>query len=54
MQYEFLKQFPKRMKHVGAYVLLFANSSHKGIWKQNGLQKLDEQMNVIFAVMLNL
>lgn len=54
MQYEFLKQFPKRMKHVGAYVLLFANSSQKGIWKQYGFQKLDEQMNMIFAVMLYL
>lgn len=54
MQYEFLKQFPKRMKHVGAYVLLFANSSQKTIWKQYGFQKLDEQINVIFAVMLYL
>lgn len=52
MQYEFLKQFPKRMKHVGAYVLLFANSSQKTIWKQYGFLKADEQMNVIFAVML--
>ncbi len=54
MQYEFLKQFPKRMKHVGAYVLLFANSSQKTIWKQYGFQKPDEQINVIFAVMLYL
>lgn len=54
MQYEFLKQFPKRMKHVGAYVMLFANSSQKTIWKQYGFQKLDEQVNVIFAVMLYL
>jgi len=52
MQYEFLKQFPKRMKHVGAYVLLFANSSQKTIWKQYGFQKLDEQVNVIFSLML--
>ena len=52
MQYEFLKQFPKRMKHVGAYVLLFANSSQKTIWKQYGFLKPDEQINVIFAVML--
>ncbi|SOY31504.1 hypothetical protein AMURIS_04248 [Acetatifactor muris] len=52
MQYEFLKQFPKRMKHVGAYVLLFANSSQKTIWKQHGFQKPDEQINMIFAVML--
>lgn len=54
MQYEFLKQFPRRMKHVGAYVLLFANSSQKAIWKQYGFSKLDEQINVIFAIMLYL
>lgn len=54
MQYEFLKQFPKRMKHVGAYMLLFMNSSQKTIWKQYGFLKLDEQINVIFAVMLYL
>ena len=54
MQYEFLKQFPKRMKHVGAYVILFANSSQKTIWKQYGFLKLDEQVNVIFALLLYL
>ncbi|HBA48846.1 MAG TPA: hypothetical protein DCZ91_13840 [Lachnospiraceae bacterium] len=52
MQYEFLKQFPKRMKHVGAYMILFANSSQKTIWKQYGFLKPDEQVNVIFSVML--
>ncbi len=52
MQYEFLKQFPKRMKHAGAYMILFANSSQKTIWKQYGFLKLDEQVNMIFAVML--
>ena len=52
MQYEFLKQFPKRMKHVGRYALLFINSSQKMIWKQYGFLKLDEQINVIFSVML--
>lgn len=52
MQYEFLKQFPRRMHHVGRYLLLFANSSQKMIWKQYGFLKLDEQANVIFAVML--
>jgi len=54
MQYEFLKQFPKRMKHVGRYVLLVANSSQRMIWKQYGFIKPDEQINVIFAVMLYL
>lgn len=52
MQYEFLKQFPKRMKYVGRYVLLLSNSSQKAIWKQYGFIKMDEQVNVIFAVLL--
>lgn len=52
MQYEFLKQFPKRMKHVGRYALLFVNSSQKAIWKQYGFLRLDEQVNVIFALLL--
>ena len=52
MQYEFLKQFPKRMKHVGMYALLIQNSMQKQIWKQYGLINLDEQMNMIFSVML--
>ena len=36
MQYEFLKQFPKRMKHVGMYALVLQNSSQKQTWKQYG------------------
>lgn len=52
MQYDFLKQFPKRMKCVGRFVLLIQNSNLKTIWKQCGFMKIDEQINVIFAVML--
>lgn len=52
MQYEFLKQFPKRMKHVGRYALLMQNSSQKTTWKQYGFIKIEEQINLIFAVML--
>ncbi len=52
MQYEFLSQFPRRMKHVGRYVLLLANSSQKTIWKQYGFGSMDEQVNVIFAILL--
>lgn len=52
MQYEFLKQFPKRMKHVGMYGLLLQNSMQKQIWKQYGFLKPDEQINVMFALML--
>ena len=52
MQYEFLKQFPKRMKHVGMYALVLQNSSQKQKWKQYGFLKTDEQINIIFALML--
>lgn len=54
MQYEFLKQFPRRMKNVGLYALLFGNSSQKTTWKQYGFDRMDEQLNMIFAVMLYL
>lgn len=52
MQYEFLKNFPKRMKTVGLYALLLQNSGQKQIWKQFGFLKVDEQLNLVFAVML--
>ncbi len=52
MQYEFLKNFPKRMKTVGLYVMLMQNSSQKQIWKQFGFMRTDEQLNVILSVML--
>lgn len=52
MQYEFLKNFPKRMKHVGLYVVLIQNSIQKTTWKQFGFMRADEQINLIFAVML--
>ena len=40
------------MKNVGLYALIIQNSSQKAIWKQYGFLKLDEQLNVVFAVML--
>lgn len=52
MQYEFLKHFPRRMKHVGMYALLIENSIQKTTWKQYGFVKADEQINLIFAVLL--
>lgn len=52
MQYEFLKLFPKRMKSVGRYFMLIQNSIQKTTWKQYGFLKADEQMNLIFAVLL--
>ncbi len=52
MQYEFLKQFPRRMKNVGLYALLLSNSSQKTIWKKYGFESEDEQLNVVFSVLL--
>lgn len=52
MQYEFLKNFPKRMKNVGLYAILIQNSIQKTTWKQYGFLSPDEQLNMIFSVML--
>lgn len=52
MQYEFLNHFPKRMKNVGLYTVLIQNSVQKTTWKQYEFMKVDEQINLIFAVML--
>lgn len=52
MQYEFLKKFPRRMKNVGLYAVIIQNSSQKLSWKQYGFTKLDEQINLLFEVLL--
>lgn len=52
MRYDFLEHFPKRMKHVGMYAVLLQNSVQKTTWKQYDFAKPDEQINLVFAVML--
>lgn len=52
MQYKFLNHFPKRMKNVGLYVVLLQNSMQKTTWQKYGFAKNDEQINLIFAVLL--
>lgn len=52
MQYEFLKKFPLRMKNVGLYAVIIQNSSQKLSWKQYGFTKFDEQINLLFEVLL--
>ena len=52
MQFEFLKNFPRRMKHVGMYAILVQNSVQKTTWKQYGFATGDEQLNLVFTVML--
>ena len=40
------------MKHVGMYGLLIQNSSQKQLWKNYGFLKTDEQLNIIFSLLL--
>lgn len=52
MQYDFLKQFSDRMKHVGMYTLILKNSMQKQVWKQYGIETVDEQINLIFMLLM--
>ena len=52
MEFDFLQQFPRRMKSVGMYSLLVKNSWQKTTWKQFDFDTLDEQLNLIYAVLL--
>ena len=52
MEFDFLKQFWRRMKSAGMYATLFQNSFQKTTWKQYGFLKMDEQVNAIFVVLL--
>ena len=40
------------MKNVGLYCVLISNSIQKGTWQKYGFKKLDEQINLLFAVLL--
>ena len=52
MEYDFLKQFSKRMKIVGMFSTLIKNSWQKTTWKQFGFETMDEQVNMIYAILL--
>lgn len=52
MDLGFLHQFNRRMKHVGAYALLFKNSMQKQVWKKYEIESMDEQTNILFSVLL--
>ena len=49
---DFLKNFPKRMKSVGRYAVLINNSLQKTTWKQYGIEGMEDQINMIFTVLL--
>lgn len=52
MKFDFLQQFQTRMKVVGINSFIVKNSAQKTSWKQYGLETFDEQMNIIFALLL--
>lgn len=49
---DFLKNFVNRMKNVGRYAVLCSNSFDKKMWKEYKLETHDEQMNMIFTLLL--
>lgn len=52
MELDFLQRFPERMKVVGIHSLLVKNSGQKTTWKQYGIENFDEQLNILFSVLL--
>lgn len=54
MNFDFLKNFPRRMKTVGLYAMLMTNSAQKLTWKNFGIESSDQQLIVLFAVLLYL
>ncbi len=52
MYYDFLKDFPRRMKNVGLYATLIQNIVLKTSWNKYYMTKADEQINVVFSVLL--
>lgn len=49
---DFLKNFEQRMKCVGRYSILCGNSFGKQQWKEYGIETRDEQMNMLFTLLL--
>ena len=52
MQYEFLNNFPRRMKYVGLYALLVRSIISKTSWNDFGFEKDDERINLVFSILL--
>lgn len=52
MRYDFLKDFPKRMKNVGLYATLIQNIVDKTSWNKYYITKNDERINIVFSVLL--
>ncbi|MBQ9360470.1 MAG: hypothetical protein IJT96_05485 [Lachnospiraceae bacterium] len=52
MQYDFLKNFPQRMKNVGLYATLAGNITSRTKWNEYGFEKNNERINIVFSILL--
>ncbi len=52
MNFDFLKEFEKRMKKVGTYTLISYNSFNKAMLKNYGFEPIHEGTNVIYSILL--
>ncbi|WP_054743281.1 hypothetical protein [Cellulosilyticum ruminicola] len=50
--FDFLEQYTRRMKNVGAHAFIHKNSLQKTTWKNYGFEQWYEQINMIFLVLL--
>ena len=52
MQYDFLKNFPRRMKTAGLSAVLVQNTVQKNSWSRFGFDSADEKINMVYSVLL--
>lgn len=52
MKYDFLKQFPRRMKQAGMYSLLAKKCAFKDSFTNYGLNDFDERINLVYSILL--
>ena len=52
MKYDFLKNFPQRMKNVGLYTILAGNITSRTKWNEYGFDNNNERINIVYSVLL--
>lgn len=52
MQYDFLKNFSRRIQNIAKYALLLSNSGQKAIWKNYGFNDEAQQLTILISTML--
>ncbi len=52
LQFDYLKDFEKRMKFVGRFGLIIQNTVNKDSWKKYQIESTDEKINMVFSVFM--